>query len=642
MPIPLDPGPADFEPRLSARRESAHEAAPRVDGFADGASARVIARHFASTRKAPGIRSARPVVLQQRKVVVVWRKMLSGTGARKALAYHLGYLTREGVEQDGGAARFFDAGSSDVDPRAFISRCKEHPGHYRLMVNPEDGRELGDLKTYARQFVQRVERDVGAPIEWIGTGHHDTGRPHLHLLLRDRTPDGRDLRLTGDYLSGGLKNAAEGVATELLGPRAERTPKPTIQADRLTDLDLILMEAASDGRVEASGLPGPHRPDALRRLVYLERKGWARAAGTAAWEIPPDLRTILRKAAQRDYRELASAKILRDSNLSGDGSRMRAISLEPGEHFAGAFVGVRPMGRCTSGSQALVIDGLDGNLGHILVRDARAAMCLDRIPTGAVIEAVGAVRGVRPSDQTIAEIAAERGGVWSRADHAEARPDDWPKFIGFHHSRAEAMSLEGACKALGDGRYSIPDDYCDRAGQVERALWGPSEISVRVLDDRQLEDQVRSPGLTWLDRLMAKPDRPHLSGPFGEAVTAALTERAKRLRMTGLGAGEPLLLSDADVHRLWAMEVKSVFEPLERTGKPVFLTSEGQSTAGVYVKRVHVAGSPYAVLEGKSAYHLLQWTPGMEACRGKAMNAVVQNATVSFRSVRNMGAELGL
>lgn len=159
MPGPLDPGPVDFEPRLSARRETADETTPRLDGLQGSRSARAVARHFRSTRKAAGIRPAKPVLLQQRKVVVVARKLLSRQGANRALSAHLGYLNREGVEQDGGAARFFDSESDNVDPHAFIARCREHPGHYRLMVNPEDGCELGDLRAYGRQYVRAVERN---------------------------------------------------------------------------------------------------------------------------------------------------------------------------------------------------------------------------------------------------------------------------------------------------------------------------------------------------------------------------------------------------------------------------------------------------------------------------------------------------
>ncbi|MEJ6788888.1 DUF3363 domain-containing protein [Brevundimonas sp. BR2-1] len=567
--------------------------------------------------------------------------MVSLKGARKALTNHVNYLMREGVEQDGGGARFFDGAGDDIDPRKRVAAWRDAPGHYRLMVNPEDGLEFPDLKDYARAFMGAVRRDVGATVEWFATQHHDTGRPHLHMLLRDQAFDGRNLALTSVYLNGGLRRAAESVATGLLGPRIERTESRTIKAHRFTELDQILITAERGGEVRALDITSPYRPDALRRLVYLETQGWAQSAGPNTWRIPTDLRRILREESLRDAREIAAGRVLSAGAWHGERSRLQAISLEPGERFVGAFVGVHRTGLYARGSQAVVIDGVDGRMGHLLVRDAKGVACLDEIPSGAVIEAFGTARGPRPADTTIAAIAAERGGIWSVADHAEARPDDWPRFIGFHHKRVQAMSLEGACEDLCDGRYAIPADYCKRAGEIDIAQWGPSDVAVRVLDDRLLEAQIRAPGLTWLDRLMAKAERPSLNGAFGDAVTEALVERSKRLRYSGLGAGEPLLLSETDVHKLRTMEVKSVFEPLERAGKPVFLTTDGQSAAGVYVKRVHVAGTPYAVLESKTAYQLVLWKPGMEACRGKALTAVVQRQDVQFRVAR-MGLDLGL
>ncbi len=248
----------------------------------------------------------------------------------------------------------------------------------------------------------------------------------------------------------------------------------------------------------------------------------------------------------------------------------------------------------------------------------------------------------RSSDLTIAEVAAARGGVWSAAGHAEVRPGDWPRFIGFHQRRVEAMSREGACARLGDGRFSIPADYCARAAEADAALWGPSEVKVRILDANRLEEQVRSSGLTWLDRLMTSHDRPYLAGAFGHSVTSALSERSARHRSSGLGSGEPLVLSSEDIAKLRMNEIGSVFETLERTGKAVFHASDGQSASGVYLKRLHISGTPYALLESRSAFHLVLWTPGMEACRGLALNAVVQHGAVSFRAVRGAGLDLGL
>ena len=72
-----------------------------------------------------------------------------------------------------------------------------------------------------------------------------------------------------------------------------------------------------------------------------------------------------------------------------------------------------------------------------------------------------------PADATIAEVASERGGVWSAAEHKVARPTDRLAFIERHERRLEAMSREGACKALGDGRFSIPADYQERAAAAQ-------------------------------------------------------------------------------------------------------------------------------------------------------------------------------
>ena len=83
-------------------------------------------------------------------------------------------------------------------------------------------------------------------------------------------------------------------------------------------------------------------------------------------------------------------------------------------------------------------------------------------------------------------------------------------------------------------------------------------------------------------------------------------------------------------------------EPLEKGGKAAFLLADNQQARGVYMARVHVAGSPYAVLEGRDAIHLMRWTPGLEACRGKLLDAVMQNGLPAFRAVPGAGRDVAL
>ena len=226
--------------------------------------------------------------------------------------------------------------------------------------------------------------------------------------------------------------------------------------------------------------------------------------------------------------------------------------------------------------------------------------------------------------------------------HAQIAPDSTPRYLRMHRRRLESLSQTGVCRQLDEGRFAVPADYCERALASDLAKWGPVEHEARVLDDRLLEEQVHVPGFTWLDRVMTAETRPEFSGPFGAEAAAALPEREKRLRITGLGSGDPLVLSPEDVRRLQAMELRSVMEPLEKGGKAVFLVRDGQMAAGQYIKRVHVSGAPYAVLEGASAYHLTPWTPGMEASRHRWIEAAVADGRSEFRSIRNAARQLGL
>ncbi len=626
----------EIRPTLAARRETPPRA-PHPGAL----KGRALTRHFAGVRSSPSVRPFGPPPVRARGVMVIARKVLSHAAALKALGSQLRYLERETAGAENGG-RFFDGQGDQADPKAFRLNCRDDPGHYRLIVSPDDDCVLPDLRDYGRRLMQAVAQERGARLEWIAADHYDTGRPHLHILLRDRCLDGGRLALERRFLNGGLKETAEELATELIGPQVDRFPTRTLKADRFTPLDCVMLEEAPGGVLEASRLPLHWRPDVLRRLGHLESRGWVEALAPGVWKVPPDLRSTLRKVSQRDAREIAAVRALRDGGWSDDRHRLRALALEPRERLVGAFVGVHRTGPYSRGSQELVVDATDGRLAHVLMRDVHSVMCLDRIQKGAVVEVVGAPREPRAVDGTIAEVAAASGGIWSTENHVAARPDDWRKFVGFHLKRVEALARDGACSPLGEGRFAIPADFTRRAMQADADLWGPSEHRLRVLDHRTLEEQVSAPGLTWLDRLMSRTERVDLAGPFGDAVGRALPEREKRLRMTGLGAGDPLVLSETDLERLRILEVKSVMEPLAARGKAVFLVSEGQRAQGVYVGRVHMAGAPFAVLEGRSALHLMRWTPGLEACRGKALDAVMQGGVPDFRAIRGAARELSL
>lgn len=639
----------DFRPPMTAKRERPPPLAKvgRAAGLGRATpdmTPRQRAQHFSAKTSSPRVRAVKASSGGQRRVIVKARVVKMGPAAAKALMTHVRYVEREGAGEAGAEGQFFDKMSDAADAPAFARRCEPDRHHFRLIVNPEDGRDLPDLKTYARQFMARVEGDMGTSIDWVAGAHFDTGRPHLHILMRGKRDDGRDLVLPRDYVSHGLRGRAQELATEILGPRQEVSAhaERDLKADRFTAMDRTLIGVARDGRLAFADVPEASRGDALRRLVHLETGGWVNREANDTWRLPGDLRERLQAFGEREARERAATKALWGGEWSGQLSRLEPVAMEPGERVVGAYAGCKPMGPYDNGPQVLVLDMADGRLGHLRLPTVQAVLVLDRVAEGAVVEVRASEMKPRPADQTIAEVAGERGGVYSAVEHKAARPTDSDTFIERHVRRLEAMSREGACEALGEGRFRVPQDYSGRAATADRAKDGNAALEVRVLDPRRLHEQAGAKAHTYLDTLLAKDTKLEMKGPFGDAVRRALAERAATLRGLGLGSGEPLTLDPKDVHALTTMEIQTVFEKLGAHGKPVFLATTGQSFSGVYMSRVQIGRQPFAVVEGRNSITLAPWRAALEACRGQAMTGSVQAGVVDFSFGQQLGRGAGL
>jgi hypothetical protein len=579
-----------------------------------------------------------------RRVMVKVRVVPMTPGARKALMTHVRYVARDGAGVDGNEGSFFSARDDAADAVAFAGRCEGDRHHFRLIVNPEDGRELPDLKAFARRFMKQVEIDMGTPLDWVAGAHYDTGRPHLHILLRGKRDDGRDLVLPRDYVSHGLRQRSQELATEILGPRQERAASERdVTADRFTRLDQVLIGEVRDGRLTLDGLPEGQRSDALRRLVHLEARGWVEREQAEVWAVPPNLRETLQRVGEREAREAAATKAIWGGRWGAEMERLQPLEIGAGETVVGAYAGVQPIGPYGAGPQALVLETLDGRLGHVRLPALDRALILDRVHERAIVEVRGKARPERASDRTIAGIAAEGGGTYSAAGHQTARPTDSPAFIERHVRRLEAMSREGACRALGEGRFAIPEDYAARASAADRARHGAVDLEVRVLDARPLELQVQARGITWLDKVADGFPGGAKAGRLSHEAKSLRIERAAVLKSWGIGSDEPMRLGETVRRRLWTMELESQMERLGKGGKPLVMAREGQAFSGVYLDRAHMGGRTYAVIENKAAVTLAPWRPALEAGRGQTLTGVLQAGQVDFRfggRQRGLGLEL--
>jgi type IV secretory pathway VirD2 relaxase len=317
-----------------------------------------------------------------------------GTRFRSApLPKHIAYLKREGVTRDGADARMFDARDDAADERAFAERCSDDRHHFRFIVSPEDAAQLKDLRSFTRELMSDVERDLGTRLDWVATDHWNTDNPHVHVLIRGKAEDGQDLVISRAYISRGFRDRAAERATLELGPRSEleiRTAlEKEVDAERWTGLDRALRSLADANGGVADLRPGAANEDPeqrrlmLGRAKKLERLGLAEPVSPASWTLRPGLEQSLRDLSIRGdiiktmHRAVAGAGREPDVTgfaLHGDGSADQVL---------GRLI-ARGLHDELKGSAYAIVEGVDGRTHHLQFSDLE--MTGDALP-GAIVEA---------------------------------------------------------------------------------------------------------------------------------------------------------------------------------------------------------------------------------------------------------------
>lgn len=362
-------------------------------------------------------------LLGQRGRRVIVKARIVRHGPRMApLSAHLSYLRREGVTKDGQPARMFDAESEDADIGAFAKCAAGDRHHFRFVVSPEDAADLTDLHAYTRDLVREMERDLGTGLDWVAVDHWNTDNPHIHLIVRGKEMDGRDLVLHREYITRGLRARAQELATIELGPRTEREIRAKlaseVTAERWTNLDRTLERAAAivpdgilDLRPERDGWADDRQVRSLLigRLQRLEGMGLARAVGPAQWLLVEEAEPTLRELGIR-------SDIIRTMNKSlGHNVGDIAIYGATGpERPVIGRVAAKGLDDELAGKPYLIVEGLDGRSHYVRLG---AATDLSDIPEGGIVRAAASRDGKRTillalSDLKIEEQVRARGATW--------------------------------------------------------------------------------------------------------------------------------------------------------------------------------------------------------------------------------------
>jgi type IV secretory pathway VirD2 relaxase len=317
-----------------------------------------------------------------------------GTRFRSApLPKHITYLRREGVTREGNDTRMFDAASDPADEGAFAERCKDDRHHFRFIISPEDAAEMDDLRAFTRELMIDVARDLGTRLDWVAVDHWNTDNPHVHVLIRGRADDGRDLVISRDYISRGFRDRAAERVTVELGPRSEQEIRSAlereVEADRWTSLDRALRNAADEGAGVADLRPGEQEYDPeMRRLMIgramkLERLGVAERTGSACWTLKPGLEQTLRDLSVRGDIIKTMHRTMTGFGREADVSGFAVHGDDVANPVIGRLVG-RGLHDELKGSAYAIVEGIDGRTHHVRFSDLE--LTGDAKP-GAIVEA---------------------------------------------------------------------------------------------------------------------------------------------------------------------------------------------------------------------------------------------------------------
>jgi type IV secretory pathway VirD2 relaxase len=458
-----------------------------------------------------------------RRVVVMARivRLRGGRFRSAPLSKHVAYLKRDGVTRDGADARMFEADSDDADTKAFAERCEEDRHHFRFTVSPEDAGQMADLRAFTRELMTDAERDLGTRLDWVAVDHWNTDNPHVHVLVRGRADDGKDLVISRDYISKGFRGRAAERLTLEMGPRREQEIRAGLEnevgAERWTSLDRSLRDISDEGGGVADLRPGGAGEDPeLRRLMLgraakLERLGLAEQVGSAQWTLKPGLEPVLRDLGIRGDIIKTMHRAMSGAGSEPDVARFALHGDQLAEPVLGRLV-ERGLHDELKGTAYVVVDGIDGRTHHLVFSDLE--MTGDATP-GAIVESRAyddAAGRKRLSLATRSDLAIEAqisaaGATW--LDRQLLANESTLSSGGFGAELRQAM----------DRRidHLVEQDLARRQGQ--RIIFAPDLLS--TLRRRELD--AATANLSAETGLSYRPsaEGEHVSGIYRQRVTLA-------------------------------------------------------------------------------------------------------------------------
>lgn len=580
----------------------------------------------------------------RRATVKVRLVYLKQAGTRSTIT-HLRYIEREGVGREQDTGKAYGPMMDEADTAAFEERGREDRHQFRLIVSPEDAEQLDDLRTYTRHLMGRMEADLGTRLDWVAVNHWNTDDPHTHVVLRGKDDTGKDLIISQQYITQGMRERAAELATEWMGPRSEldiqRTLSREVEQERWTSLDRTLQREAVDGLVQTERFNEPRlqrqRLLLVGRLQRLQRMGLATEVQPSVWTVHTNAEPTLRAMGER-------GDIVRTMQRAMNGKQRELAVFQPGDD--GRVIVGRVSGKGLADELYdkgyLIVDGTDGK-AHYVALPPRSE--LEQYPVGAVVEVKGSAE-MRAADKNIVTLA--NNGLYRVEHHlaieqSRAKAGRDPQgVVAAHVRRLEALRRTGIVERVADGLWKVPDDLPERGRRYDAQRLGGVEVELK--SHLPIERQANVIGATWLDQQLIGGGKGLGELGFGSEVKEALQQRADFLAERGLveKRGQCLILARNLLATLRGKELATAAQGIAaETGLVHHSVADGQRVAGIYRRSVTLASGRFAMLDDGMGFSLVPWKPVIESRLGQAMSATVRGSGVSWEFGRNRGPTVG-
>jgi type IV secretory pathway VirD2 relaxase len=306
-----------------------------------------------------------------RRAVVRVRIARLRSGNLAAPRAHLRYIQRDGVDRNGEPGKLYGPELDEVDGGTFTDRCDGDRHQFRIIVSPDDGEQLADLKPFVRDLMQQIERDLETKLDWVAVDHYNTGHPHSHIVIRGRAEDGKDLIMARDYVTHGIRQRAGQLLTLELGPEIEFDKQlklaREVNAERFTKLDRSILKHVDQGFLTISAMPPtePHvHTSHVRRLKHLGDLGLASDLQTGVWAIDPDVERKLKGLGKKNDIIATMHRAMREAKIDRPGASFAVFDGEASKSPVIGRVAAIGLTDEINDRHFIVVDGIDGKVHY--------------------------------------------------------------------------------------------------------------------------------------------------------------------------------------------------------------------------------------------------------------------------------------